>query len=276
MSDHLLVSVILPFYNSAKFLTDAIQSVLSQDHQYIELITINDGSTDDSKKIALSFSDARIRYLEQANRGVSAARNLGLSQMSGTFFCFLDADDVMPKHAISSRIKLFANNPEINFVDGVVRYVDQSLNPLDKVYRPGYSGKPLSRLLQLDSQCFVGNTWMIRKNRQLTYAFNEDISHGEDLLFYISICRQQDGQYAFVTEDVLLYRQTENSAMSNLRGLEEGYLYLIRYVNQHVEGRRMIKWLLRLKIIKAMFLSHLFNGKDLRAAIVSVFTLFRG
>jgi teichuronic acid biosynthesis glycosyltransferase TuaG len=112
------ISVIMPAYNAAKYLRQAVESVLAQDYPHWELIIINDGSTDGTGKIAQSFTDQRVIYLEQPNGGVSTARNAGLARMHGEFFCFLDADDVMPQGSLSSRLKVFKEHPALVFVGG--------------------------------------------------------------------------------------------------------------------------------------------------------------
>src|SRR5437867_2391143 len=86
-----LVSVVIPCYNNAPFLRDAIQSVLSQTYERTEFIVVDDGSSDDTSDVA--SSDPGIRLIRQQNQGVSAARNAGLRQSRGDYVVFLDADD---------------------------------------------------------------------------------------------------------------------------------------------------------------------------------------
>ena len=83
-----LVSILMPVYNAEAFISEAITSVIRQSHKNWELLIVNDGSTDRSKNIIHSFPDKRIQYFEQQNRGVSVARNVGLKNMKGDYFCF--------------------------------------------------------------------------------------------------------------------------------------------------------------------------------------------
>lgn len=119
-----MTSIILPAYNAEKYLQAAIGSVLSQSDSDWELILVDDGSTDSTPQIcdSASESDARIRTLHTANRGVSAARNAGLEMAKGEFIAFLDADDVLApdflkilKHAVETRNVSFAGAPIIRF-----------------------------------------------------------------------------------------------------------------------------------------------------------------
>ncbi len=89
-----MVSIILPAYNAAPFIEEAVNSVLQQTHENWELLIIDDGSTDETSSIIKKYlGDTRVKYYSQVNRGVSAARNLGLVKAVGNYICFLDADD---------------------------------------------------------------------------------------------------------------------------------------------------------------------------------------
>ena len=87
------VSVIIPCYNHAHYLCRAVQSVLAQTYADWEAIIVDDGSTDNTREVATRFSDPRVRYIYQENRGLSAARNTGISAAQGSYLAFLDADD---------------------------------------------------------------------------------------------------------------------------------------------------------------------------------------
>src|SRR4051794_31356744 len=90
-----LISVIIPTYNRSKKVIHAIESVLAQDYEPVEVLVIDDGSTDDTQKVIAEKygSDARVCYFKKKNGGVAAARNFGLREARGEFLAFLDADD---------------------------------------------------------------------------------------------------------------------------------------------------------------------------------------
>ena len=92
-----VVSVIVPVYNAEKYLENCIESIINQSMREIEIILVNDGSTDDSEKICKQYErkDARVRYIEQKNQGVSVARNKGKDIATGEYILFIDADDEM-------------------------------------------------------------------------------------------------------------------------------------------------------------------------------------
>ena len=99
-----LVSVIIPCYNSQQFIAEAIESVLAQDYPHVELIVIDDGSTDNSKYIIQSFGD-QLTFLTQKNSGAPAARNKGLKQAKGFYIKFLDADDLLEADCLSRQVQ---------------------------------------------------------------------------------------------------------------------------------------------------------------------------
>lgn len=112
-----LVSVIINFYNAERFLAEAIESVLAQSHRPIEIILVDDGSTDASRAIAERYAGphAFIRCVQhegRANRGMSASRNLGLRHCRGAFVGFLDADDVWVSYKLERELQLFRENPQ--------------------------------------------------------------------------------------------------------------------------------------------------------------------
>ena len=121
MSQADLTSVIIPCYNQARFLGDAIRSVLAQTHSSHEVIVVDDGSTDDTAAVAARFG--RVRCLRQKNCGLAAARNAGLKAASGRFVIFLDADDKLLPNAIEDGLAALIANPMCGFVYGHVKLI---------------------------------------------------------------------------------------------------------------------------------------------------------
>jgi teichuronic acid biosynthesis glycosyltransferase TuaG len=222
-----LVSIITAVYNNEHFIDVAIRSVLEQTYDHWEHIIINDGSTDRSEQKINEFRDERIKYFYQENKGVSSARNTGLERMNGDYFCFLDADDYLPPDSLKNRLKIFEKDAAVRFVDGKINIYDRNLNILKSVWSPEFRGNPISELLSISGSCFFGPSWMIRRNNTLDYRFHEDLTHGEDLLFFIEAAAG-GGLYDFTDEVILHYRKGHPSAMKNLGGLEEGYHYIYR------------------------------------------------
>lgn len=110
MKDPVLVSVILPTYNRAWILKEALDSVLSQDYPAIELIVVDDGSTDGTMDLLAGYED-KICLIRQENKGVSAARNAGIKNARGEFIALIDSDDAWDRRKISCQVDFFMANP---------------------------------------------------------------------------------------------------------------------------------------------------------------------
>ena len=117
-----LVSVVIPVYNAAHFLPHAIDSIRAQEYAPLEIIVVDDGSTDNCAEVALSLG-GDVRYERQANQGPSAARNRGLALARGEFIAFLDADDKWPADKLSVQLGRLLAEPELDLVLGRIQYV---------------------------------------------------------------------------------------------------------------------------------------------------------
>ncbi len=111
--NHPLVSVIIPVYNGDRYLAEAIESVVQQTYQPIEIILVDDGSTDNSANIARSYK--QVRYIYQSNQGVAVARNVGISQARGEFIALLDQDDRWTPNKLSVQIKYLLEHQNIGY-----------------------------------------------------------------------------------------------------------------------------------------------------------------
>ena len=138
------VSVVTIFHNAAEFIGEAIESVLAQDMDSWELLLVDDGSTDASSSIARNFAARhadRIRYLEHdghSNRGMSASRNLGISQARGRFIAFIDADDIWRPCKLREQLAIFDAFPELGAVFGAVNYWRSWAGLKDEVIATGH------------------------------------------------------------------------------------------------------------------------------------------
>jgi teichuronic acid biosynthesis glycosyltransferase TuaG len=251
-----LISIITPFFNAEKYLAVAINSVLGQSHKDWELFLINDGSTDSSKEIAQSYQNARIKYFEQENAGIAGARNVGLHKMKGDYVCFLDADDYLPPNSLESRLRVFQNNPELDFVDGAVRKMGPELKVEYSIWKPSFWGNPLDDLVRLTGKPFFGPSWMIKRQTGIDYRMKEGLTHAEDLLYYMHLARK-GGLYGYTEDVILQYRDTPGSAMTNLKGLESGYRYIEKEIRTWPEVSRSAFRIYQYKYRKAMFLAYL-------------------
>ena len=106
-----MISIVIPLFNKASHIKDTIESVLAQSYQNFELIIVNDGSTDNGPKIVREIKEPRILVIDQANAGVSAARNRGIDAAKGDLIAFLDADDLWNPDFLSAIMRLYQRFP---------------------------------------------------------------------------------------------------------------------------------------------------------------------
>lgn len=118
-----LVSVVIPCFNQAPFLTEAIESALDQTYPHVEIIVVDDGSTDNTSEIATRYPG--VRCVRQENRGLAGARNTGLRRSNGEYLVFLDSDDRVLPDAIQIGLETLAARPECAFVSGEIRVIAQ-------------------------------------------------------------------------------------------------------------------------------------------------------
>lgn len=114
-----LVSVIMPVYNGERFLAAALRNVLAQDYRPLQIVVVDDGSTDDTRAIAAQFGDD-VRYVHQTRRGPAAARNTGLRLAQGEVVAFLDVDDAWPAGKLRRQVGYLAAHPEVAIVQGLI------------------------------------------------------------------------------------------------------------------------------------------------------------
>ncbi len=202
----MLVSVILPTYNRAAVVTRAISSVLSQSYSNLELLVIDDGSTDHTATVLSHFMDPRMVVLTNpVNRGVAAARNTGLAQVRGDLIAFLDSDDTWANNKLQVDVAVLSENPHIDAIFSDLTKTDGGLIVHSFMRATAYfkyliPASPSGRLLQLDPQtlyhCLLKEVPI--KMQAMTMRalalravgrFDEALLSGEDWEFLIRFCR---------------------------------------------------------------------------------------
>lgn len=172
-----LVSVVIAVYNGEKYLSEAIESVVEQTYPFVEIILVNDGSTDRTEAIAQKYGST-VRYFYQMNRGQPAALNQGVLEVRGDYITFLDADDVYFKDKILSQVKFLEKRREIDFIFG---YVEQFISPeLEEGIRKKWACP--SKM----SPCYLAATGLFRKECfDRAGLFNEEQKIGAFIEWYM-------------------------------------------------------------------------------------------
>lgn len=187
------VSVIIPTYNRAKYVTHAIDSVLAQTYSDYEIIIVDDGSTDNTREVLETYMD-KIRYLYQDNAGVSAARNTGIKTAKGKWIAFLDSDDEWLPEKLSRQMgSLARTGAKVCFTNIIWNSKEAGKSLRDETYKGKYSDdevfyEPLELLLHRSSLYNVLSAVVI-ESRLLARVgcFDERISYGEDIRLFVRL-----------------------------------------------------------------------------------------
>jgi glycosyltransferase involved in cell wall biosynthesis len=214
-----LVSAIIPNYNYSHFLGQAIDSVLAQTYPDIEILVVDDGSSDGSRDVLDGFGD-RIKVIYQQNQGVAAARNNGVQASRGSFVAFLDADDVWLPTKIEKQSQAFTASPELGTVHVGVVEVDAKGHEIRKMTN-GLSGVVAEDLLRLDRAVILGGGSGILVRRNVFDAvggFDIRMSTSADWDFFYRA--SSDSPVGFLPEILLKYRVHGSNMHSNVGAME--------------------------------------------------------
>ncbi len=165
-----LVSVVIPAYNAARFIAETLTSVRDQTWPNVEAFVVDDGSKDDTVRIARTFESARIHVLEQPNSGACVARNKGLSLSKGDYVQFLDADDVLSGDKIEAQMLVLMQNPGYLGISPSVHFMDgenyRSMPPREESAWIFDTDDPVDFLVRLYGG--YGERWMVQTSAWLT------------------------------------------------------------------------------------------------------------
>ncbi len=222
-----LVSVIIPSYNCQQYIAETIACVLAQDYPAIELIVVDDGSSDQTLPIIQTFGD-RLKLIQQQNTGVCAARNRGIQEASGVFLCLLDHDDYWFPDKLSRQVNALLNNPEYGVVYSSFTHwhanaggefpkpSDFKVNPSDAI-DPEFSGW-IYHLLLLDCWMLT-STALFRKDVFARCGlFDEALPYSEDWDLWLRLSRV----YPFIklAYPTTLYRQHAQQGNKKIRAID--------------------------------------------------------
>lgn len=179
MQNNPLVSVTIPLYNGGKYIKKTIESVLTQNYKHFELIIVNDGSTDDSKDIILSFTDSRIRFFENdRNSGIVKTRNKGLSEARGKYIAILDADDISLPDRLQKQVEFLETHPDHGLCGTYYEVIDSNGNLKVRIQVPVNFDD--IRTFLLFNTCFCHSSVMVRRDLVEEKMFTEGFDIIED------------------------------------------------------------------------------------------------
>jgi glycosyltransferase involved in cell wall biosynthesis len=194
-----VVSIIIPTYNYGIYLSTAIQSCLNQTYKPIEIIIVDDGSTDNTKDLIKEFNDSVI-YFFQNNSGVSAARNKGLELAKGNYLAFLDSDDYLTKDSIEVKMEILKKYPDIGIVFSPTyskTFGQEGLryNKRFKKFKNPITSDRFYEDLLLRKIPFQPSANLMRSSLAKKFRFPTNLSNGEDVAFFVKIFFSTKGYY---------------------------------------------------------------------------------
>jgi glycosyltransferase involved in cell wall biosynthesis len=216
------VSVIIPTYNYARFIGDALGGVFSQTRSPAEIIVVDDGSTDETQDIVRGFGDG-VKYIRQENAGVCAARNRGVAESTGELISFLDADDIWEPTKLERQALRFASDDLIGLVHCGMREFDGENDETVRLQIEGAEGHVADKLLLWESPSVnvSGSVVMVSRDAfDAVGGFDTQMKVAEDWDFCYRVARKY--KVGFVPEALVNYRSHDAAAHRNVREMERG------------------------------------------------------
>ncbi|MBL4592446.1 MAG: glycosyltransferase [Flavobacteriales bacterium] len=223
-----LVSVIIPLYNTERYIKETVVSVLNQTYKNLELIIIDDGSTDNSYQIVseLSNGDDRVHIIQQQNMGVSVARNKGIEIAKGDYIFFLDSDDVWLPKNIELKVEIFKNFNTVDWLFGSIGMIDKNSNTLNSIIK-GSDRNILNSLLEWNGDVITTpSSICVKKECLSNITFDQNLSTAADQDFAIQLAATYIGKY--MNEPIVLYRVLPDSMSRNIELMEKDHIYVFK------------------------------------------------
>lgn len=220
------VSIVIPAFNRAAMLRQAIASVISEDYPEKEIIVVDDGSTDETSQVVREFgSDVKYHYIE--NGGVSKARNVGISMSSGEWIAFLDSDDLWLPGKLSCQMRYLAANPHIHICQTEEEWQRNGVKVNPKNIHKKYSGWIFEECIPL---CIVSPSAVIIKRTVFDDVgfFDEKMPACEDYDLWLRIAQKY--QIITLPEKLIIKRGGHEGQLSNQRGLDIWRIYSLEKI----------------------------------------------
>ena len=221
-----LVSVIIPLYQTERYIASSLGSVLAQTFKDFEVLVIDDGSSDRGPEIARSLGDARVRVVTQVNRGLAGARNTGIRESKGNFLAFLDADDLWATTKLEEHVRLLQSDARIGLTFSASELIDDDGKSIGLVQRPknepftpehvfcrnpvGNGSAPVIRREVFDDIAFYDEAL------QRTCWFDESYRQSEDIECWTRIVVTGKWKLALVEAPLTLYRVASGGLSANV------------------------------------------------------------
>lgn len=223
MKDNILVSVVMSVYNGEKYLKSAVDSILSQTHKNFEFLIINDGSTDKTMEILNSYTDKRIKILDnKENKGLIYSLNKGFNEAKGKYIARMDADDIALEDRLKKQILFLEKNQDIAICDGGIKIFKDNLTFISKNFISNMTPEQMKVRL-LFKNCITHPATMIRTDiiHKLNLKYNIDDKGMEDFGLWIHMSKFV--KLGKIDSIILKYRYLSTSISANVLQKIENY-----------------------------------------------------
>jgi glycosyltransferase involved in cell wall biosynthesis len=227
------VSVVIPAYNSMKYLPETVDSVLGQTFIDFEILIINDGSTDNICEWFTQIKDPRVKLISQENKGLSGARNTGIANAQGEYIAFLDADDLWEPSKLEKQVFCLDNNPEVGLVHTWMLLIDEHSQSTGRVLKSNLEGYVWEKLLERNS--IACPSVIVRRScLDIVGGFDPNLRSVEDWDMWIRLSRHY--RFAAIQEPLAYYRQLSSSMSKNWKVMEKAFQQVIEKAFQSVSS----------------------------------------
>jgi GT2 family glycosyltransferase len=231
-----LITIVIPCFNHAHYLPDAIESALAQTHAPVEVVVVDDGSTDNTGEVAARYPAAK--YVRQVNQGLSAARNAGLKVSTGEFVAFLDADDLLYSDAMATGLCCFVQNPDCAFVYGGYASVTDDRQLVWTRY-PRASHASYKGLLRGNRIAMIATVLFRRAILSAVSGFDEALRCCEDYDVYLKLSRV--APIAIHGNLVAQYRRHNANMSSNAGRMLDTSLAVLRSQTIYIKSSHLCR-----------------------------------
>ncbi|MBR6505966.1 glycosyltransferase [Candidatus Saccharibacteria bacterium] len=216
------ISIVIPIYNTEKYLPSCLNSIINQSYQNLEIILVDDGSKDNSGKIADDYAkkDKRIKVIHQKNAGQSAARNAGLAKAHGDYVSFIDSDDEVALNFYEEHLKTFGKNTSVTVCGAHYKFLkkemarDVYIDPLRPRRKHESKKAYILYLLAIDGRIYWSVNKLFRTNIAKKCVFDESLNFAEDTKFVLDYLKKSNGEVSFVLKPLYIYNfGTETSTI---------------------------------------------------------------
>jgi len=254
-----LITVVIPTYNRADTIYNSIMSVVKQTYKNLEIIIVDDGSTDKTREIIKTIEDKRIKYIKQKNNGVSNARNKGIQEANGKLIAFQDSDDIWKKEKLTKQIELLKNE-EVGMVYSKMAKISNN----NILYHPSKKNKKKKGYLynQLLKRNFIGcPTVLIRKKcLEDVGLFEEKLKKYEDWELFIRIAKKYKIEYC---DEILVdsYFSDDGVNKFDVKDSINSLNFIIQSnINKYLEDKKLFIYAYHLRILNYFIKNHDINN----------------